>query len=114
MLIYKYQINLYIPIQQFNHNQFKHQIPDPPYIVAGAVGGPPVIYLVTWTFTIISEAQGCDWDRPCVDLLGEEFDIHGGGADLQFPHHEYEIAQSEALTGGRCARYRLDRGFFSY
>jgi cysteinyl-tRNA synthetase len=33
------------------------------------------------------------------NLLGEQFDIHGGGQDLQFPHHENEIAQSEALTG---------------
>ncbi|MDQ3261690.1 MAG: cysteine--tRNA ligase, partial [Pseudomonadota bacterium] len=33
-------------------------------------------------------------------LLGEHFDIHGGGADLQFPHHENEIAQSEGATGG--------------
>jgi cysteinyl-tRNA synthetase len=32
-------------------------------------------------------------------LLGEHFDIHGGGADLQFPHHENEIAQSEGATG---------------
>ena len=33
--------------------------------------------------------------------LGETFDIHGGGQDLIFPHHENEIAQSEAATGGR-------------
>ncbi len=33
------------------------------------------------------------------DLLGETFDIHGGGPDLKFPHHEYEIAQSEAANG---------------
>lgn len=32
-------------------------------------------------------------------LLGEQFDLHGGGADLQFPHHENEIAQSEGATG---------------
>src|SRR5260363_111540 len=32
-------------------------------------------------------------------LLGERFDIHGGGLDLQFPHHENEIAQSEGATG---------------
>ena len=32
------------------------------------------------------------------DLLGEHFDIHGGGQDLQFPHHENEIAQSEGAT----------------
>jgi cysteinyl-tRNA synthetase len=33
--------------------------------------------------------------------LGETFDIHGGGKDLVFPHHENEIAQSEAATGSR-------------
>lgn len=44
------------------------------------------------------------------DLLGEEFDIHGGGADLQFPHHENEIAQSEALGCGRFARYWMHNG----
>jgi cysteinyl-tRNA synthetase len=33
-------------------------------------------------------------------LLGEHFDIHGGGMDLQFPHHENEIAQSEGANGG--------------
>jgi cysteinyl-tRNA synthetase len=37
--------------------------------------------------------------------LGETFDIHGGGADLVFPHHENEIAQSEAVTGKPFARY---------
>ncbi|MBU3632155.1 cysteine--tRNA ligase [Polynucleobacter sp. AP-Feld-500C-C5] len=35
------------------------------------------------------------------DLLGEHFDIHGGGADLQFPHHENEIAQSEGVLYGQ-------------
>ncbi len=39
--------------------------------------------------------------------LGETFDIHGGGVDLVFPHHENEIAQSEALTGKTFARYWL-------
>jgi cysteinyl-tRNA synthetase len=34
----------------------------------------------------------------CCALLGEHFDIHGGGADLQFPHHENEIAQSEGAS----------------
>jgi cysteinyl-tRNA synthetase len=37
--------------------------------------------------------------------LGETFDIHGGGADLVFPHHENEIAQSESVTGKPFARY---------
>lgn len=43
--------------------------------------------------------------------LGETFDIHGGGADLAFPHHECEIAQSEAYTGKEFARYWLHNGF---
>jgi cysteinyl-tRNA synthetase len=43
--------------------------------------------------------------------LGETFDIHGGGKDLIFPHHENEIAQSEAATGHPFARYWLHNGF---
>ncbi|MHB1041199.1 MAG: cysteine--tRNA ligase [Desulfobacteria bacterium] len=43
--------------------------------------------------------------------LGETFDIHGGGKDLVFPHHENEIAQSEAATGKPFARYWLHNGF---
>jgi cysteinyl-tRNA synthetase len=42
--------------------------------------------------------------------LGEAFDIHGGGADLIFPHHENEIAQSEGATGQPFARYWLHNG----
>jgi len=43
--------------------------------------------------------------------LGETFDIHGGGADLIFPHHENEIAQSCAATGKEFARYWVHNGF---
>ncbi|WP_440971351.1 cysteine--tRNA ligase [Pediococcus pentosaceus] len=43
--------------------------------------------------------------------LGDTFDIHGGGEDLQFPHHENEIAQSEAKTGKQFARYWMHNGF---
>jgi cysteinyl-tRNA synthetase len=43
--------------------------------------------------------------------LGETFDIHGGGADLIFPHHENEIAQSEAGTGKPFVRYWIHNGF---
>ncbi len=43
--------------------------------------------------------------------LGESFDIHAGGADLIFPHHENEIAQSEALSGKTFARYWLHNGY---
>ena len=45
------------------------------------------------------------------ELLGESFDIHGGGADLQFPHHENEIAQSEGASGKPLARYWMHNGF---
>ncbi|WP_020655534.1 cysteine--tRNA ligase [Massilia niastensis] len=43
--------------------------------------------------------------------LGEHFDIHGGGADLQFPHHENEIAQSEGAFGGPMVNYWIHNGF---
>jgi cysteinyl-tRNA synthetase len=45
--------------------------------------------------------------------LGESFDIHGGGADLLFPHHENEIAQSEAFTGKPFARFWVHNGFIT-
>ncbi|MFA9486396.1 MULTISPECIES: cysteine--tRNA ligase [unclassified Moraxella] len=45
--------------------------------------------------------------------LGETFDIHGGGHDLQFPHHENEIAQSEACTGKTYANHWLHVGFIN-
>jgi cysteinyl-tRNA synthetase len=44
-------------------------------------------------------------------LLGEHFDIHGGGMDLKFPHHENEIAQSCGATGHAFANYWLHNGF---
>jgi cysteinyl-tRNA synthetase len=43
--------------------------------------------------------------------LGEHFDIHGGGLDLQFPHHENEIAQSEAATGSKFVNVWMHNGF---
>ena len=65
------------------------------------------------------EASGAAWDSPwgrgrpgwhlecsamAMDILGETIDLHGGGVDLVFPHHEDEIAQSEAATGQPFAR----------
>ena len=44
-------------------------------------------------------------------LLGEHFDIHGGGQDLQFPHHENEIAQTEGATGRPFVNYWMHNGF---
>ena len=55
------------------------------------------------------------WHIECsamsMKYLGETFDIHGGGKDLIFPHHENEIAQSEAATGRPFARFWLHNGF---
>ncbi|MFC3803577.1 cysteine--tRNA ligase [Cohnella sp. GCM10012308] len=55
------------------------------------------------------------WHIECSAMVlkyaGETLDIHGGGNDLQFPHHECEIAQSEALTGKPLARYWMHNGF---
>ena len=45
------------------------------------------------------------------NLLGQTFDIHGGGQDLQFPHHENEIAQSEAVNSCQMANYWIHNGF---
>ena len=55
------------------------------------------------------------WHIECsamsADLLGEHFDIHGGGQDLQFPHHENEIAQSEGAHGHAFVNYWMHNGF---
>jgi cysteinyl-tRNA synthetase len=45
------------------------------------------------------------------ELLGGHFDIHGGGEDLQFPHHENEIAQSQGASGERFVNYWMHNGF---
>jgi cysteinyl-tRNA synthetase len=55
------------------------------------------------------------WHIECsamsADLLGNHFDIHGGGQDLQFPHHENEIAQSEGAHGCTFVNYWMHNGF---
>src|SRR5574341_570588 len=55
------------------------------------------------------------WHIECsamsMKYLGETFDIHGGGKDLIFPHHENEIAQSEAATGKQFVRTWIHNGF---
>lgn len=81
---------------------------------------------VLWKASKPDEPADAKWDgaygmgRPgwhiecsamCGALLGKTFDIHGGGADLQFPHHENEIAQSEGANGVPLARYWMHNGF---
>jgi cysteinyl-tRNA synthetase len=83
---------------------------------------------VLWKSAKPSEPADCKWDsafgsgRPgwhiecsamACQLLGQTFDIHGGGADLQFPHHENEIAQSEGASGQPFARYWMHNGFIN-
>ena len=55
------------------------------------------------------------WHIECsamsMDCLGNHFDIHGGGMDLKFPHHENEIAQSEGATGGKFVNTWMHVGF---
>jgi cysteinyl-tRNA synthetase len=81
---------------------------------------------VLWKSAKPAEPEEAKWDSPygkgrpgwhiecsamsCA-LLGQTFDIHGGGADLQFPHHENEIAQSEGASGQTLANYWLHNGF---
>lgn len=81
---------------------------------------------VLWKAAKPSEPADAQWDssygkgRPgwhiecsamSCQTLGETFDIHGGGADLQFPHHENEIAQSEAANGKPLANFWVHNGF---
>jgi cysteinyl-tRNA synthetase len=81
---------------------------------------------VLWKSAKPTEAEDCKWDSPwgcgrpgwhiecsamSATLLGEQFDIHGGGLDLQFPHHENEIAQSEGATGKKFVNLWMHNGF---
>ncbi len=81
---------------------------------------------VLWKHAKDSEADEVKWDSPwgkgrpgwhieCsamgTELLGRHFDIHGGGADLQFPHHENEIAQSEGAHQCPFVNYWMHNGF---
>jgi cysteinyl-tRNA synthetase len=83
---------------------------------------------VLWKGAKASEPADVKWDskfgpgRPgwhiecsamACQMLGNSFDIHAGGADLQFPHHENEIAQSEGATGQQFAKYWMHNGFIN-
>ncbi|MEO8080899.1 MAG: cysteine--tRNA ligase, partial [Caldimonas sp.] len=83
---------------------------------------------VMWKAAKPSEPDDAKWSSPfgagrpgwhiecsamCKALLGEHFDIHGGGQDLQFPHHENEIAQSEGASGGQFANVWMHNGLLN-
>jgi len=94
--------------------------------VAVSDGKRDPLDFVLWKSAKPTEPEGAKWESPfglgrpgwhiecsamsCA-LLGETFDIHGGGADLQFPHHENEIAQSEGAHGVPLARMWMHNGF---
>ena len=94
--------------------------------VTVADGKQDPLDFVLWKSAKPSEPEDAKWSSPwgvgrpgwhiecsamsCA-LLGQSFDIHGGGADLQFPHHENEIAQSEGANGVPLARYWMHNGF---
>ncbi|WP_311221061.1 MULTISPECIES: cysteine--tRNA ligase [unclassified Acidovorax] len=94
--------------------------------VAVLEGKDDPLDFVLWKSAKPEEPPEAKWDSPfgvgrpgwhieCSAMscatLGESFDIHGGGADLQFPHHENEIAQSEGATGQPLARFWVHNGF---
>jgi len=94
--------------------------------VAVLEGKDDPLDFVLWKSAKPEEPQDAKWDSPfgagrpgwhieCSAMscatLGETFDIHGGGADLQFPHHENEIAQSEGATGKPLAKFWVHNGF---
>ena len=83
---------------------------------------------VLWKSAKPEEPQEVKWNSPfgagrpgwhiecsamACELLGQSFDIHGGGADLQFPHHENEIAQSEGAHGQAMASIWMHNGFIN-
>lgn len=83
---------------------------------------------VLWKAAKSDEPQDAKWESPwglgrpgwhiecsamACAILGERIDIHGGGIDLTFPHHENEIAQSEGAHGGTFARHWMHNGFLN-
>jgi cysteinyl-tRNA synthetase len=91
-----------------------------------AAGKQDPLDFVLWKHSKEGEPEEVKWDSPwgsgrpgwhiecsamSSELLGPHFDIHGGGQDLQFPHHENEIAQSEGAHGCRFVNYWMHNGF---
>jgi cysteinyl-tRNA synthetase len=96
--------------------------------VAVASGKDDPLDFVLWKSAKSTEPADVKWDSPfgpgrpgwhiecsamSCEMLGTTFDIHGGGADLQFPHHENEIAQSEGATGQPLAHVWMHNGFIN-
>ena len=96
--------------------------------VAVQEGKEDPLDFVLWKAAKDFEPADAKWDSPfgpgrpgwhiecsamCRAMLGAHFDLHGGGMDLQFPHHENEIAQSEGATPGPFVNYWVHNGFLN-
>ncbi len=96
--------------------------------VAVLEGKDDPLDFVMWKAAKESEPEDAKWPAPygpgrpgwhiecsamCKALLGAHFDIHGGGQDLQFPHHENEIAQSEGANGGQFVNVWMHNGLLN-
>jgi cysteinyl-tRNA synthetase len=94
--------------------------------VAVLAGKEDPLDFVLWKGGKVDEPAEAKWQAPfgvgrpgwhiecsamACELLGQTFDIHGGGADLQFPHHENEIAQSQGAHSVPLANYWMHNGF---
>ncbi len=125
---YAYQANgdVYFDVTRFpQYGKLSHR--DPAALEAGARIEPSPLKRHPADFALWKAAKPGEpaWDSPwgkgrpgwhiecsamSMRYLGETFDIHGGGLDLVFPHHENEIAQSEAYTGKPFVKYWLHNG----
>jgi cysteinyl-tRNA synthetase len=96
--------------------------------VAVLEGKQDPLDFVLWKSAKPTEPQDAKWESPfglgrpgwhiecsamARTILGQPIDIHGGGTDLVFPHHENEIAQSEGAFGVRLANYWMHNGFLN-
>ncbi len=126
---YAYKVasgDVYYSVSQFaNYGQLSNKNPEE--LLAGARIGIGELKRDPRDFALWKAAADGEvgWDSPwgygrpgwhieCSAMstccLGDSFDIHGGGTDLEFPHHENELAQSEAATGKTFAKYWLHNG----
>nr|MBA3488248.1 cysteine--tRNA ligase [Longispora sp. (in: high G+C Gram-positive bacteria)] len=127
-----YDVNgdVYFDVRSWpNYGQLSGQRPDAMQPTEGGVQGKKFpLDFALWKNEKPTEPQDAYWPSPwgrgrpgwhieCSDMswryLGEEFDIHGGGLDIQFPHHENEVAQSTAAGFG-FARYWVHHALLNF
>jgi len=111
-----------------NYGKLSHR--DPEELLAGARIEPSAVKRHPGDFALWKHSKAGEpaWDSPwgpgrpgwhiecsamCMKYLGESFDIHGGGLDLVFPHHENELVQSESFTGKPLAHYWMHNGLLT-